>query len=426
MNQKQLSKISKKLKIYNEKSSNKKNNNIKKILKIIKAILIKNKKNIIRSICKDVNKNFSESSSEFKGSLNIINYVLSNHKSLKKIEKKRKEMITFVPIGVVGIITPWNYPLLTLFERLPFCLASGCPVIVKPSEHTPIFTKLLKKIFNSNKYLSKSLFIINDGNSNLGKKLCNDPNISLICFVGSTEIGRKVLKQCANTLKKTNLELGGKNSAIISNKTNLADSVNKVIRAIFENGGQACVGISRLIIHEKIYNLFLKTIISEIKKQHDKQNLILQPPATKQQRIKVLSTLKYVKTKHKKNIVKVFNIGSKKFTPIFLRYSKNDKYFLENEFFFPIVTLEKYKNIQDCIKRANNTGYGLACYIFSKNKYEIKKYINNIRCGRIWVNSSLKWSPSLPVGGFDLSGGGRDMGSDGFKNYLTSKSVYYG
>ena len=429
MNTLQLNKISERLKNYSQVNYKRRLEDSRKNLKIIKKILIRNKSKIVRAIRNDVNKDFKDCLSEFKSSLNILNYVIKNF-SLAKIEKNflikngKFGTVKLVPIGVVGIITPWNYPLLTLFERLPFCLASGCPVIIKPSEYSPAFSKTLKKIFNSNKNLFNFLYVIVDKTSKVGKKLCNDSNVSLISFVGSTKTGKKIIEQCAPTLKKTNLELGGKNSAIISDKSNINFAVQKVINGIFENGGQACVGISRVIIHERVYDLFLKKILVKINDQYNNKKLNFQIPATKLQRKKILSLLGAIKLNYFKNIIKIFDLGSKKYTPIFLKFQKNNKFFLKNEFFFPIVTFEKFNNLNDCIRKVNETEYGLACYIFSKNEFEIKKLINTLECGRIWVNSSLEWVPSLPVGGFNMSGGGRDMGIDGFKNYMTTKSVY--
>ena len=315
--------------------------------------------------------------------------------------------------------------MLTLSERLPFCLGAGCSAIVKPSEYTPKFSNVLKKLINNDKNFSHVIKIISKAKPKIGLAMCKDPNISLISFVGSTNTGKKILNQCSGTLKKTNLELGGKNAAIICKTSKLDFAVSKVIEGIFENGGQACVSISRVLIDKSIFNTFMKKIILRTEKLIKLNKIKFQQPANKKQNKKVFSLIKYVKNNYPKDIAKNFNVTTnKKFFPIFMHLRKKSNFFLKNEFFFPIVTFEKFKNLDDCVKMNNSTGYGLASYIFSSNKDEKRKLIRYLQCGRIWINSALEWNPALPVGGYNNSGNGRDMGIEGFLIYLTTKSVY--
>ena len=429
MRNKSLSKLTSSLKQFVEKPFKERSSISIKNLNILRSILKKNKKEIIKTISLDVKKTEHASQIEFNSSLAILNYVIKNVNCVKQIKKYffengDKGVVKFEPIGVVAFITPWNYPLLTIFERLPFSLACGCSAILKPSEYTPNFSRLLIKLFNSNENLHECLKVLPDLDQKAGLALCKDRNVSLISFVGSTSTGKKIVKQCSSTLKKTNLELGGKNSAIICKTSNLDTDVLKVINGIFENGGQACVAISRVIIHENIFDTFVEKIINKIKKMHKLRKLNVQTPVVKNQKRKIISTIKYVKSNYPKNLIEVLNVGSKKFTPIFVKCKKRKDFFLKNEFFFPIVTFEKFQNLGECINLVNDAGYGLASYIFSSNKSEINKLITKVQSGRIWLNSSLKWNPNLPVGGYNLSGNGRDMGKFGFNTYLTTKSLY--
>ena len=424
-----LSKLTSDLKHFVEKPFKERSSISIKNLKILRSILKKNKNKIIKTISQDVKKTLNDSQIEFNSSLAILNYVIKNFNWVKHRKKYffkngDKGIVSFEPIGVVAFITPWNYPLLTIFERLPFSLACGCSAILKPSEFTPSFSKLLFKLFNSNLNLNKCLKVLPNLDKRTGLALCKDRNISLISFVGSTSTGKKIIKQCSSTLKKTNLELGGKNSAIICKTSNLDTAVSKVINGIFENGGQACVGISRVIIHEHIFDIFVDKIITEVKKMYKLRKLKIQIPVVENQKRKIISTIRYIKLNYPKNIIEVFNVGSKKFTPIFVKCKNKKDFFLKNEFFFPIVTFEKFQNLNECIDLVNDVGYGLASYIFSSNKFETEKLSTRLQSGRIWVNSSLNWSPSLPVGGYNLSGNGRDMGKFGFNTYLTTKSLY--
>ena len=247
----------------------------------------------------------------------------------------------------------------------------------------------------------------------------------MISFVGSTKTGIRISKQCSSSLKKTNLELGGKNAAIVCKSANIDYAVNKIIDAIFENGGQACVSISRVLIDKNIYDKFINKINQKTENLINSNVLKIQPPANYHQKQKVISLINHIKNLYTKKSMKIFKTNANmKYYPIFVFSKKKVNSFLNREFFFPIVFFDKFKNINECIKLNNSTSYGLASYIFSSKTKEKEDLIKQIECGRIWVNSTLKWSPKLPVGGFNMSGKGRDMGLDGFLLYLTTKSVY--
>ena len=423
-----LSKITKKLNLSSKFNKIDVVKNRRKLI-LIRNIFNKNKKAIIESIIKDVGKSKKDAENEFKGSLDIWNYVIKNMNSIPKNKKIKfnktdKGEITYKPIGLVAFITPWNYPFLTLSERLPFCLATGSTAIIKQSEYSKNFKNILFKIFNKKRYLTNTLHVLRNTNYKTGITLCSDENISAISFIGSTETGRKIVMQTSSTLKKTYLELGGKNAAIVTKKANLKLSVDEIIKGIFENGGQACVGISRLVLNKNIVKNFLKLLLYEIEKIHKKKKFFIQKPANVQQRKKVLDLIKFINKNYKNKIFKKFNLGSEKYTPIFLKPNNNDKYFTNKEFFFPILTFETFDKLDDAIKINNQSKYGLAAYIFTEDKHEFKIISNELNSGRIWHNSSLVWNPSLPVGGFNLSGQDRDMGQKGFENYITSKSIY--
>ena len=427
MNKKLISKITYKLKLSSEVNKINIKDNKRKLI-LIKNTLKKNKYSIIKSIIKDVGKAKKDAENEFKASIEIWNYVIKNIDFIRKnkkfnFNKKDEGEVAYSPLGLVAFITPWNYPLLTLSERLPFCLATGSTAIIKQSEYSQKFKNVLFKIFNKKKF-SAFLHVLKSTNHKTGSVLCSDENISAISFVGSTETGKKILKQTSSTLKKTYLELGGKNSAIVSRKANLKLAIKEIVKGIFENGGQACVGISRLIVHKEIYKKFIKDLILNIKKRYEEDQLILQVPANKIQKRKIEKQINFIKKKYKNKILKIFNLGSSKFTPIFLYLNNSDNYFINTEFFFPIVTIETFQDLKEAININNISKFGLAAYTFTNSKKEKRMLSLKLNSGRIWHNSALIWNPSLPVGGFGLSGQDRDMGIKGFDNYLISKSIY--
>lgn len=396
------------------------------LLKILK----KNKKKIAEKIKKDTNKKLKDALAEVNSSINILNYAILQYAKIKtnytafKLQNSIGK-IFFEPVGCVAFITPWNYPLLTIFERLPFALLAGCNIILKPSEFTPNFNNLLKKILHKNKILNNQIKVLLSKDNKEGKLLTYDKNVDMISFVGSAKTAKNIVRQTSYSLKKISLELGGKNTAIILDKDFNVNFIDNIIFGIFENSGRACVAISKILVNEKIYDDFLQYLQKRIIKKFLNKN-IYERKILKFEKNKIKDTIKFLDKKISFKNRLYLSKNKKNFCLLISdKYSKYDK-ILDEEFFFPIVSCQSFKNEKQLIEKANNSKYGLACYIFSKNIKKSKQIVKNLDFGRIWINSGpTNWNPALPVGGKKMSGKSFDMGDKGFFNYLIPKSIYH-
>lgn len=416
------------LKKLKNKSKSNSFNNRKIILKNLLSVLNKNKIELIDSIIKDTNKDKKESISEVKSSINILKFSISKLKNIKNknySKKSFKGKIIYEPLGLVALITPWNYPLLTIFERLPFILGAGNTAIIKPSEFNKKFTKCLIKIINKNKKFKDFIYVLPKTNKKIGKSLCYQKEVDMISFVGSVKVGKMIAEQSARDLKKTSLELGGKNPAIYDLSKYSEKIYNQIYDGIFENRGQCCVGISRILIKEIFFHKFKSSFLKFAEQKMLENKLKLYPLANKVHENKVKILIKKLVTNVDKKNLSVIKNSHNILHSMFIDNSTN-KYnkILEKEFFFPIISLEKFKNKKDLISKVNSTKYGLACHFFTDNKKNFD-YVNEFDYGRVWLNSSIKkWNPLLPVGGKKHSGKGFDMGENGFYNYLLQKSIF--
>ena len=395
------------------------------LLRIIKKF----RRSLAINISKDTKKTLHESNAEVESSIKILNYAIQEFKIFKINctpfkNKKSYGQIFYEPIGCVAFITPWNYPILTIFERMPFAILAGCNIILKPSELTPKFNIFLKKILEKNILISSKIKVLLSKNKLKGQLLTKSKKVDMISFVGSTKTAKQIIKQSSNTIKKVSLELGGKNIAIILDDNFNIKMIDEIILGIFENSGRACVAISRILVNKKIYDDFISLLKKRIlEKLNNKKILFRKIQKFEKKNIKkIISSIdKRIKSKDKNYI---FN-DKKEFCLIISNKNSNYDKFLDEEFFFPIVSCEIYKNRDELIKKANNSKYGLACYIFSNSNKKIINTIKDLHYGRLWINSGpTDWHPSLPVGGKKMSGKSFDMGNQGFLNYLIPKSVY--
>ena len=396
----------------------------KKILKEIVKILINNDVKIINSIVKDTNKNYDDAKQEFVNSINIFNFVQNHLNFDREFEIKKKNFlgkVIYEPAGLVLMITPWNYPLITIAERLPFAIAAGCKVILKPSEYLPNFNKQLQKIFSKNKIIRSSILTINLKKISDVKKIVSSKDIDVITFVGSYKTAKQVIKNSLTSIKRFNLELGGKNPAILIGNDYDKNILDLLCQSIFENLGQCCVGTSRILVNNKIYDKFKNDFIN-YSKNYINENFFSDIIANKKHEIRVKKILKNINKLYRNNKINLLRRKNNRLCGIIIE--NNDSIDLEEEFFFPIVTLNKYRTNKELIRKCNNSEYGLACHIFSKKKIN-SNILSKLEFGRIWINTSIKkWSPFLPVGGKKNSGKGFDMGKYGYKNYALIKSIY--
>ncbi|KAK1601640.1 hypothetical protein QYE76_053536 [Lolium multiflorum] len=334
------------------------------------------------------------------------------------------------PVGVVGHIVPWNYPTTMFFFKVSPALAAGCTMVVKPAEQTPLSALFYAHLAKEAGIPDGVLNIVPGFGPTAGAAIASHMDIDKISFTGSTEVGRIVMQAAAmSNLKSVSLELGGKSPVIVFDDADVDMAVNLVNMATYTNKGEICVAGSRIYVQEGIYDAFVKKSVELAKKSvvgdPFNPNVHQGPQVDKDQYEKVLKYIDVGKregatllTGGKPCSEKGYYIEPTIFTDV-----KEDMSIAQEEIFGPVMALMKFKTVEEAIQKANNTRYGLAAGVVTKNIDTMNTVSRSVRAGVIWVNCYFAFDPDAPFGGYKMSGFGKDMGIDALDKYLHTKTV---
>ncbi len=338
------------------------------------------------------------------------------------------------PIGVVACISPWNLPLYLFTWKIAPALAAGNCVIAKPSEITPYTAYLFSKICIKAGLPAGVLNILHGTGSQIGNAIIEEPRIKAVSFTGGTETGKTIASISAPMLRKVSLELGGKNPAIVMADTDLESTVKQLVKASFSNQGQICLCASRLIIQDTIYDQFKALFIKEAAKLR-----VGDPLETKNDLGAIISKTHYQKIKSYIDLA--FEEGGKLLLgtkPPKINERCQSGYFLgphiieglsmdsrvnQEEIFGPVVTLTSFKKIEEAIQLANQSDYGLAGTIWTKDLTTAHSIANELQSGIVWVNCWMIRDLRTPFGGMKNSGVGREGGFDALNFFTETKNV---
>jgi aldehyde dehydrogenase (NAD+) len=327
------------------------------------------------------------------------------------------------PIGVVGQITPWNFPLLMAAWKIAPALAAGNTVVLKPAETTPLTALKLAEIMEE-AGLPKGVVNIVTGFGETGAALVDHSGIDKIAFTGSTKVGKNIQQKVAGTGKRLTLELGGKSANIIFDDAPIDQAVEGIINGIFFNQGHVCCAGSRLLVQESIAS----TVISKLKARMD--SLYLGNPLDKNTDIGAINSAAQLVT-----IQKYIEIGLQEgaemyqptcllpekgffFPPtLFLDVAQSNR-IAQEEIFGPVLTIQTFRTVDEAIQKANNSPYGLAAGIWTDKGARIFNLATRIRAGVVWANTYNKFDPASPFGGYKESGFGREGGLHGLEAYV--------
>jgi len=337
------------------------------------------------------------------------------------ILKTRKAWVEYEAMGVAGIISPWNYPLILTVSPLVEALLAGNTVILKPSEQTPLTTELLKKVWDEATGRPE-LFQPVYGVGELGSALVTSPQTDVICFTGSTAVGRKIAEACAPLFKPVILELGGKDPMIILEDANIDRSVEAAIFGGFSNAGQTCISVERIFTHEKIYPEIVEKLSEEIQKTSSGEG---DSPIGA---ISVEMTMEKIRqqindAKNSSEVIEGCGSSGWFIAPTLVVNPPSEAKILQEETFGPVMTIHPFKSNEEAIELANKTGYGLSASIFGKNKKQIKFISRRIHAGVVSINDVLTHYgiADLPFGGMGLSGIGKVHGREGLRAFSRQK-----
>ena len=336
---------------------------------------------------------------------------------------------TRVPIGPVGVITPWNTPFMLSTWKIAPALAAGCTVVHKPAEASPLTARLLIEIAEEAGLPAGVLNTVNGFGEDAGKALCENPKIKAIAFVGESRTGSLITKQGADTLKRNHLELGGKNPVIVFDDADLERALDAVIFMIYSINGERCTSSSRLLIQNTIKDRFeekLKARVENIKVGHplDPQTEI-GPLVTQEHFDKVTSYFDIAKTDGATIAAGGQRVGTKGYfvRPTLFTQATNDMRIAQEEIFGPVLTSIGFDTEEDALHIANDTAYGLTGYVWTNDLTRALRFTDKLEAGMIWVNSENVRHLPTPFGGVKASGIGRDGGDWSFEFYMEQKHI---
>ncbi len=337
------------------------------------------------------------------------------------------------PVGVVGQIIPWNFPLLMMAWKLAPALAAGCTIVLKPAEQTPLSALRLTEIINDSGLLPEGVLNVVTGlGEAAGAPLAAHPEVDKVAFTGSTEVGKLITQASAGNLKKVSLELGGKSPTIIFPDADVDAAIAGAASAIFFNHGQCCCAGSRLFAHEKIFEKVTEGIskIAEGIKVGPGMDTSTEmgPLVSDEQFQKVSGYIESGKQEGGEIVAggKYDNASGGHFVhPTVFSKTNADMTLVKEEIFGPVVCAQPFsdENLEKIASEANNTNFGLAASIWTKNISVAHKLAAKIRSGTVWINCHNIFDASLPFGGYKESGWGREMGHEVLKNYTELKAI---
>jgi betaine-aldehyde dehydrogenase len=331
------------------------------------------------------------------------------------------------PIGVVTIITPWNFPFLIVAQKLPFALAAGCTAVVKPSEFTSASTLLLGDILTEAGLPAGVVNILTGFGGEIGPMLTSDPRIDMISFTGSTVVGKAAVRNSADTLKKVSMELGGKNPQIIFPDADMDAALDAVIFGAFFNAGECCNAGSRLLLHASIAESFLARLAERIREVRvgdplDEKTLV---GALISPRHSALVE-KYIAEAVKDGAsiacggAKIATAAGDFLEPTVLRQLRPKMAVAREEVFGPVLSVLTFDSVEDALAIADGTIYGLSASVWSRDIDNCMLIGRKLRAGTVWINTFMDGFSELPFGGYKQSG----LGRNGVLDYTEEKTLH--
>lgn len=382
----------------------------------------KNANELARLLTQEQGKPIGDAMGEIYGAAAFFKYFTMHDLPVKvlvdnetaRVEAHRK------PLGVVGAIVPWNFPVILMAFKVPPALLAGNTIVIKPAPTTPLstlrFGELIKDLLPPG-----VVNIITDAND-LGGALTAHPDVRKISFTGSTATGKKVMASAAETLKRITLELGGNDAGIVLDDVNPKETAPKLFQGAFQNNGQVCIAMKRLYVHESIYDEMCNELATLAKNaivgDGLQQGTQIGPLQNKMQYEKVKDLLEDTK-KHGKIIAggEVPNQPGYFIRPTIVRDISDGTRVVDEEQFGPILPVIKYKDTEDAIARANASPYGLGGSVWSSNVDRAYEVANKMNSGTVWVNKHADLAPNIPFGGAGQSGFGNELGEEGLAEF---------
>ncbi|MGG1679664.1 aldehyde dehydrogenase family protein [Neobacillus sp. NRS-1170] len=342
-------------------------------------------------------------------------------------------LIVKEPMGVAGLIVPWNFPLLMSVWKIAPALAAGNSILLKPAEITPMTAVKLFELMDETDLPKGTANLILGIGSVVGQTIAESNDVDIVSFTGSTEVGRRIMQAATGNLKKVSLELGGKSPNIIFDDADLETAVDYALFGIFMGSGQVCSSGSRLLVQEGIYDTFVEKYVEKAK------GIRVGPGNDEHSQMGAI-----VSEKHFESILDYIRIGKEEgakltlggnrietdglekgffIEPTVFTHVTSDMRIVREEIFGPVVAIQKFKDEEEAVKIANDTDFGLAGAVFSTDHNKAMRVIKKVRAGITWVNAYHLTNIQAPWGGYKQSGIGRSLSTYGLDEYQETKQI---
>ncbi|MGD7055195.1 NAD-dependent succinate-semialdehyde dehydrogenase [Sutcliffiella horikoshii] len=398
-------------------------------------LLEENKKLIAETLTKEQGKPFREALGEVGYANSFVDWYKEEGKriygeTIPSSSKDKRVLIQKQPVGVVAAITPWNFPAAMITRKVAPALAAGCTVIVKPAGQTPLTALLLAKYADEAGVPKGVLQVITGKSSVIGESLMKHKDVKKLTFTGSTEIGKKLMEQASHTVKKLSLELGGHAPFIIFEDADLEKAAKGLVQSKFRNAGQTCICANRIYVQESVAEEFTSLFVKEVSKlkvgNGMERGVDLGPLIDEDALEKVKEHLSDAKEKGA-SVAFGGEVKDKTFMePTVITGVTDEMLCMNEETFGPLAPITTFKEEEEAIKRANNSPYGLAAYVFTEKMSRIYRVTEGLDYGIIGVNDGAPSVAQAPFGGLKESGIGREGGHHGMEEYLEVKYVSIG
>lgn len=397
-------------------------------------LIIKYKNDLAKIITLEMGKPINESLGEIQYAASFIRWFAEECRRIdgdiiQSNNKNQKILVLKQPIGVCAAITPWNFPAAMITRKVAPALACGCSIIVKPATQTPLSAIALVNLARKAGVPNNIFEVVTGDTLMISDALCKSNIVKKISFTGSTQVGRKLMASSAGTIKKLSLELGGNAPFIIFNDTNIESAISGIITSKFRNTGQTCVCANRIYIQNEIYDEVAKELKKEVEKFNVGDGLqkgVNQGPLINKQALaKVKEHINDAVSKGGNIILggKPHHMGGNFFEPTIITNINQDMLVAKEETFGPLAPLFKFTTEEEVIQMANNTEFGLASYIYTKDITRLWRVAEALEYGMVGANTGIISTEVAPFGGVKQSGLGREGSKYGIEDYLEIKYI---
>jgi acyl-CoA reductase-like NAD-dependent aldehyde dehydrogenase len=380
-------------------------------------------------------KPIAQARGEIEGAADIWRYAAAlartlHGKSYASLGSARLGFVLREPIGVVSIITPWNFPLLIVSQKLPFALAAGCTCVVKPSEMTSASTLHLAHLLDEAGLPKGACNVVTGYGPEVGAPMTTDPRVDMISFTGSTAVGRAAMAAASATLKKVSMELGGKNPQIVFADADLEATVDACTFGAYFNAGECCNAGSRILVQRDIARDFVARLTAA------SRQVVVGDPLDPETKVGAIISADHLsKIEQHVAAAKVAGatlpIGGERLVseglfmaPTIVDNVDPSMKIASDEVFGPVVSVMTFETIDDAIRLANATAYGLSASVWSRDIDTAVSVGRGVRAGTVWVNTFMDGTPELPFGGYGQSGLGRELGHAAVADYTEEKTFH--